>query len=218
MSPGTRRLSGTLTAWNDERGFGFISHAQDGERTFVHIKAFVPRATRPQLREVLTFDVESADGKRRAARVLAAGQRMPAAPRRGATGPRSGRGRSRRRPGAAGCLAIIGFVIVYVTINAVWPVPLWTAALYLAASLVCFLAYAVDKSAATAGRWRIAESTLLLLGVVGGWPGAIIAQQTLRHKTKKASFRSAFWGTVIVNVIVFALFATPALAVASARL
>lgn len=218
MSPGNQRLSGTLTAWNDERGFGFISHAQGGERTFVHIKALAPRATRPQLGEVITFDVESAHGKRRAARVLTAGQRMPPAPHGSAVRSRSWRGRSHSRPGTASYLAIVGFVIVYLTINAVWPVALWTAGLYFAASLVCFLAYAIDKSAATAGRWRIAESTLLLLGVVGGWPGAIIAQQMLRHKTKKASFRSAFWATVFVNVIIFALFATPALAVASARL
>jgi uncharacterized membrane protein YsdA (DUF1294 family)/cold shock CspA family protein len=218
MSPGDQRLSGTLTVWNDERGFGFISHAQGGERTFVHIKAFAPRATRPQVGEVLTFDVESADGKRRAARVLAAGQRMPSAPHGSAARSRSGRGQSRSRPGAASYLAIVGFVIVYLTINAVWPIAPWSAGLYLAASLVCFLVYAIDKSAATAGRWRVAESTLLLLGVVGGWPGAIIAQQTLRHKTKKASFRCAFWATVIINVIVFVLLSTPALAVASARL
>jgi uncharacterized membrane protein YsdA (DUF1294 family) len=74
---------------------------------------------------------------------------------------------------------------------------------------VCFAVYAVDKSAAAAGRWRISENTLLLLGVLGGWPGAIVAQQTLRHKTQKANFRSAFWGTVVVNLIAFVLFITP---------
>jgi uncharacterized membrane protein YsdA (DUF1294 family) len=47
------------------------------------------------------------------------------------------------------------------------------------------------------------------LGVVGGWPGAIVAQQMLRHKTQKASFRSAFWGSVVINVIVVVVFATP---------
>lgn len=70
-------------------------------------------------------------------------------------------------------------------------------------SFVCLLAYAFDKSAAVAGRWRSSERSLLLLRLLGGWPGGLIAQQLLRHKSSKASFRAAFWGTVIVNVGVF---------------
>ena len=84
------------------------------------------------------------------------------------------------------------------------PVPGWVLGgvlgWYLLASVVCFVVYAIDKSAARAGRRRISEATLLLLGVVGGWPGAIVAQQTLRHKTRKASFRRAFWATVLLHV------------------
>lgn len=67
--------------------------------------------------------------------------------------------------------------------------------------------YAVDKSAARAGRRRVPESTLLLLGFAGGWPGAIVAQRMLRHKTRKASFRRAFWLSVAANVVVFAVLA-----------
>jgi len=77
----------------------------------------------------------------------------------------------------------------------------WLAALYLAASLLCFIAYALDKSAAVAGRRRISERTLLTLGFIGGWPGGLLAQQLLRHKTRKASFLIAFWVCVVVNVI-----------------
>ena len=76
------------------------------------------------------------------------------------------------------------------------------AALYLAASLLCFIAYAIDKSAAVAGRRRISERTLLTLGFIGGWPGGLLAQQVLRHKTRKASFLVAFWLSVVVNVAV----------------
>ena len=75
--------------------------------------------------------------------------------------------------------------------------------IYLVASLVCFMAYTFDKSAARAGRWRISENTLLLLGLLGGWPGAIVAQQLLRHKTAKKPFQRAFWATVVLNVAVF---------------
>lgn len=68
---------------------------------------------------------------------------------------------------------------------------------------VCFIAYALDKFAARTGRWRISENTLLLLGLACGWPGAILAQQWLRHKSSKASFRRQFWVTVAVNIAVF---------------
>jgi uncharacterized membrane protein YsdA (DUF1294 family) len=47
--------------------------------------------------------------------------------------------------------------------------------------------------------------------LVGGWPGAIVAQQMLRHKTSKVSFRVAFWLTVLVNVGVFVAYTTPLL-------
>jgi len=107
-------------------------------------------------------------------------------------------------------LPILFFVLGYLALNALWPIPLWIAGVYVVASIVCFFVYLADKSAARAQRWRVPEATLLLWGVLGGWPGAIVAQQTLRHKTQKASFREAFWVSVILNLFVFALVATPA--------
>jgi uncharacterized membrane protein YsdA (DUF1294 family) len=82
----------------------------------------------------------------------------------------------------------------------VWAVPGWAGVAYLAASLVCFAAYAVDKAAARSGARRTPERTLLLLGLAGGWPGAVLAQRWLRHKSAKPSFRSRFWFTVVLNV------------------
>lgn len=79
-------------------------------------------------------------------------------------------------------------------------------------SVVCFAAYARDKSAAKTRRWRTSEGTLLMLGFLGGWPGAILAQQLFRHKTTKASFQSKFWASVILNVAGFIAFASPLLA------
>lgn len=68
------------------------------------------------------------------------------------------------------------------------------------ASLLTYLAYAKDKAAATTGQWRVPEKTLHLLSLFFGWPGAMIAQERLRHKTKKLSFRVVFWMTVLANV------------------
>ena len=72
---------------------------------------------------------------------------------------------------------------------------------YVVASVITFLAYAQDKSAAQHNRWRTKESTLHSLALVGGWPGALLAQKLLRHKSSKASFQRVFWVTVLVNVL-----------------
>lgn len=84
-----------------------------------------------------------------------------------------------------------------------WNLPWLVGAAYLVTSLTCFVAYAIDKSAARNGGWRTPERTLLLLGLVGGWPGGMLAQQWLRHKTAKRSFRQLFWFTVVANVTGF---------------
>ena len=71
--------------------------------------------------------------------------------------------------------------------------------LYFAASSITFIVYAWDKSAAKNGRWRIQECTLHLLSLAGGWPGALVAQKVLHHKSTKQSFQFTFWGTVVIN-------------------
>ena len=80
-----------------------------------------------------------------------------------------------------------------------WRLPLWVGALYAALSLLCFAAYSLDKAAARSGARRTRESTLLLMGLAGGWPGAVLAQQWLRHKNAKAAFQWRFWTTVCAN-------------------
>src|SRR5687767_7398029 len=77
--------------------------------------------------------------------------------------------------------------------------PLGILLLYMAASLASAVAYAADKSAARTGRWRTAERTLHVLALVGGWPGALIAQRMFRHKSRKRSFQVAFLFTVVLN-------------------
>lgn len=86
---------------------------------------------------------------------------------------------------------------------------LLVAALYAGLSIITFVVYAMDKSAATRGNWRTKESTLHLLALAGGWPGALLAQQLLRHKSAKASFRRVFWVTVLVNVAAFVVLGSP---------
>jgi uncharacterized membrane protein YsdA (DUF1294 family) len=71
--------------------------------------------------------------------------------------------------------------------------------LYLIASSLAFVAYGIDKAAAIGGAWRIPEAFLHLLGLVGGWPGALIAQRIFRHKSRKASFQLTFWIVAALN-------------------
>lgn len=87
----------------------------------------------------------------------------------------------------------------------------WVAIWYGVASLVALLLYALDKHAAGRGRQRVSERSLLVTGLVGGWPGALLAQQVLRHKTRKAPFLRAFAGTVVLNVSALALWQAPML-------
>lgn len=118
--------------------------------------------------------------------------------------------RASRRAGAiVGIAIVVAFIAALLVADALWAVPDGVALLYLGVSILCVIVYAVDKSAAVAGRRRISENTLLGLGLVGGWPGAILAQQFLRHKLRKRPFMVSFVVTVIVNVSVLALFITP---------
>ncbi|ENM2464380.1 DUF1294 domain-containing protein, partial [Salmonella enterica subsp. enterica serovar Chester] len=62
--------------------------------------------------------------------------------------------------------------------------------------------YGIDKTAARKTWRRVPESTLLVFGVVGGWPGAIVGQQLFRHKTQKQPFKTYFIVSVIVSIVV----------------
>lgn len=189
------RFTGILKTWNDERGFGFIEPMQGGLRLFVHVKSFPSGTGRPSIGQVLTFEVETgSDGKKRACSV-----QYPVRERH--------RPRSIGEPSALWTLPRVLVIPVFVGIYAlvVWHCGFSPPVLlaYLGLSLLAFLAYVYDKSAAVSGRWRISEQTLHVFSVAGGWPGALLAQQLLRHKTSKKSFVYTFWLTVLLNIGVF---------------
>ena len=182
------RYQGRITRWKDDQGYGFISPNLGGEEVFVHIKAFKPRQPRPAGDETVSYElVSDASGRPRAAAVAfvsGAGRRATA----GAGGPS-------RFP----LLVVALFFAFFGVSTATGRLPLILLGFYAFVSLIAFAAYAMDKSAARSGAWRTAESTLHLLSLVGGWPGALVAQNRLRHKSRKASFLVAFWATVMLN-------------------
>jgi len=104
-------------------------------------------------------------------------------------------------------IALILFFVIYLAASLAWDLPQLVGAAYLVISLTCFVAYAMDKSAARSKAWRTPEANLLLLGLIGGWPGAVVAQQWLRHKTSKQSFQWKFQLTVVLNLVLFVVLA-----------
>jgi len=187
-----------VTTWTADRGFGFITPSIDGPEIFAHISAF-PGSTVPHVGlRVVYEEGRNADGKRRAERIV------PLAPvkilqQSWSPSPRD----------SASYLAIPAFLGIAIFIAVLWQPPFWVLWLYLGMSAICFAGYGVDKRAAVSGSWRIPESSLLLPGLLGGWPGAILGQQIFRHKTKKSAFRVQFWSSVVLNVILFVVFASP---------
>jgi uncharacterized membrane protein YsdA (DUF1294 family) len=106
-------------------------------------------------------------------------------------------------------LALVLFAAIFAGAVHLWAMSPMVGVIYVVGSLACFAMYAVDKAAAKAGRWRTSENTLLLLGLACGWPGAIVAQKVLRHKSHKQSFKGRFWFTVMVNVAIFVYLVSP---------
>ena len=95
-------------------------------------------------------------------------------------------------------LALLFFAALGGGVLGSW-IPVWVPAFYGALSVVTWVAYWIDKSAARKGNDRTPEKTLHLLALAGGWPGAMVVQQVIRHKTQKRSFRTVFWITVALN-------------------
>lgn len=119
---------------------------------------------------------------------------------------RPGRDLSKPLPAALSWITLLVFAGALAGAYFLFALAWWVPALYGAASIVAFAAYGIDKAAAKRQANRISEQTLLLLGLIGGWPGALVAQQLFRHKTRKRSFRRAFWGTVGVNILALAAY------------
>ena len=189
------RYQGTITDWKDDKGFGFISPNGGGPRVFVHIKSLSNRQQRPAGNEIVTYDLgrDSTDRPH-------AGNVLFVLKHAASVSP-SGKGNISLMFAAAFFSLVAGLALGgQLTVEVAW--------FYLAASLAAFSAYALDKSAARSGRWRTKESTLHLIGLAGGWPGALAAQRLLRHKSRKHSFQIMFWVTVMLNCCALLWFVT----------
>ena len=177
---------GTIVSWQNEKGFGFITPDDGGKDIFFHIKDFSKRHKLPTVALLVHYHNSVDKNGRRCA--------INVSPIRG-----------HKRQTLASKQYRFALLISTVFIAAVAyliyfdRLPVLVLYMYLFFSLLTFLFYAKDKSAAQRGRQRTAELNLHILSLLGGWPGAIIAQSKLRHKSKKVSFRVVYWFTVFLN-------------------
>jgi len=178
---------GKITVWNDDKGFGFLAPNRGGDRVFIHIKAFSVRYTRPDVGDVIVYSIAKDDqGRFQAVNAKFVDDKKPQ--------------RSNKRaalPEIVFALLFLGGIGYSVRVSELHMIVLIA---YTGLSVITFVAYAIDKSAAQAGRWRTKETTLHLLSLAGGWPGALIAQETLRHKSRKNSFRYIYVITVVLHL------------------
>ncbi len=190
------RTKGKISSWNDEKGYGFIEPLGGGKRVFIHIKALANSSRRPEINQVVTYALSTDEqGRPCAVKATLAGDRLP-----------------QRQKKSSGMLSIASaFIFLLLVALAViaFKAPPAILGIYLVASLITFVTYALDKSAAMKGNWRTPESTLHMLSLLGGWPGALVAQQKLRHKSKKQPFRFIFWFTVATNCGAFVWLLSP---------
>jgi uncharacterized membrane protein YsdA (DUF1294 family) len=106
---------------------------------------------------------------------------------------------SLRFPRVAAAVAAMYFALLGVLV-AMGRLPPIVLAVTAGASVVAYALYRADKRRAQRGSRRVPESTLQVIGLLGGWPGALVAQWRLRHKNRKLSFQIVFWLTVALNV------------------
>ncbi|TLU65300.1 DUF1294 domain-containing protein [Thalassotalea litorea] len=184
------RSKGKLISWDANKGFGFIAPTTNvsGKNVFIHKSDFSNCKRTPQINDVITYTLSS-DNKGRACAIDATF---------------SGEKLIKKQPQQTSKFSIYlaFFFLVSLTFYSIYAgISLTLVFIYLGLSVFTYLMYGWDKHKAQHGGWRTSESTLHLFALFGGWPGATIAQQLIRHKSKKKEFRLFFWVTVILNIV-----------------
>jgi uncharacterized membrane protein YsdA (DUF1294 family)/cold shock CspA family protein len=191
------RYQGKITEWRDEQGFGFITQHGDAQRYFLHIKSFARRGRRPVLNDVVTYTIGTdRKGRANAENVEFANQR--------------GSKVTVRRETTLPLYFALAFMVLIATLPILGFLSWKILCFYVVVNVLTWFLYMFDKEAARkVGRRRRPENTLHLLSLVGGWPGALLAQRMFRHKSSKRSFQEVFWATVIFHCCVLAWLLSP---------
>lgn len=88
--------------------------------------------------------------------------------------------------------------------NAILYNPLWFYLVLVNIYLFCLMRY--DKRQAKKGKWRVPESNLIFVSLLGGGIGGLIARKVFHHKTRKKKFTIGFMAGVLVDLILIYFF------------
>ncbi|SFC42600.1 DUF1294 domain-containing protein [Pseudoalteromonas denitrificans] len=190
------RLDGRIISWNNKKGFGFIAPNCGGKNVFIHKNSLVNRDRTPKFQDSICFSIRKDNqGRYCACDVLFSGEKYQK--------------RKINKQNKFTLFFTITFFIVITIAGFLGKVPINLIHFYFGLSFITFIVYAIDKIKAQKGKWRTPESTLHILALIGGWPGATFAQQLLRHKSKKQVFQIKFWFCVLTNCAALAWLLSP---------
>jgi len=171
-------LTGRIVEWFDGKGYGFV--ATKTQRYFIHIRDFSRCHKRPAVGDSIRFALgQDAKGRPCATKALHIndGGRISGA--------------------ALACLGVL-LILPVMALLKLRPDWRWVAGLATVVNLLAFYTYAVDKRRAWERLWRLPEARLHFVALIGGWPGAFLAQRNYRHKCSKLGFQMVFWFTVLL--------------------
>jgi uncharacterized membrane protein YsdA (DUF1294 family)/cold shock CspA family protein len=195
------QLTGRVVFWRDDKGFGFVVCDQTEQKLFFHIRDFEVPNPRPGEGDMLSFKLGQ-DRKNRPIAVALAVQQQAQ--------PKASTNTTQRIVPVVDLdytqdVALYfrcAFLVLVVIALLFGSLPYVLPVLYIEASLFTFWLYQADKNAAIARQsTRLPEQSLQLFSLIGGWPGALIAQKKLAHKRSKFLFQREFWLVVIGNSI-----------------
>jgi uncharacterized membrane protein YsdA (DUF1294 family)/cold shock CspA family protein len=196
------RITGKISRWQDDKGFGFIEPASGGPQVFLHASALQNRYRRPVSGDVVIFSRETDQkGRFQARDVVFAGEtpKPKPTPKSKQLYQQKAKGPWRPKYWQYGLSAAFLVLLIAGAVEKYWG---WKIIVYYCiASIVTFAMYSSDKFAAEHRNSRTPESTLQCLSLLGGWPGALVAQNFLRHKSRKTRFLILFWLMVFGNLV-----------------
>jgi uncharacterized membrane protein YsdA (DUF1294 family)/cold shock CspA family protein len=180
------RFKGKVARWNDAKGFGFITPEKGGKDIFIHVSSVRDMKSRMKAGVTLSYSIVKDDQGREQASEISFGSYKPPV--------------KIEQKKSSNSFILIWYVIVFGMTAITKSSPI-IPTIFVAAGLITYLAYYLDKSYAQKGKFRTPEAHLHLLSLLGGWPAAIIAQNKFRHKTKKQPFRFIFFLTILLNIL-----------------
>jgi uncharacterized membrane protein YsdA (DUF1294 family)/cold shock CspA family protein len=193
------RYQGKIIKWHDDKGYGFVRATSDSKDVFVHISDIRHLNKRPEINELVSYELMKDDrGRFRATNV--------------AYQTSSTSIKSIEKPTKLNS-AFLMFILIFFTLVTERTLkgflPVTFTLIVIGSNLLLFLYYYQDKTSAIKKTWRTPESTLHWLSLIGGWPSAYVAQKLFNHKHKKQSFVVSYKLTVLINCSALMLYTLP---------